>query len=153
MTVKSPNLRAALVRPVLAPVLRRPLPVPRHTGEPRPGSLWPVLAMTAVAIVAAFMADATEEAWPLAVLLATPLLALGLDRLSRAFSNPRPRQARRAHIIADRRPILMRSVIAVAAGRRSRIVARRPRPILITASRPGRTTRRKPRMIVRRRSA
>ena len=151
MTTNHRLLRAALVRPVLAPVLRRPLPPPHRRHEPQPGSLWPVMAMMAVAVNTAFMADTTQEAWPLAVLLATPLLAVGLDRLSCWFVNPAPRQIRprSARIIADRRPVLMRNVIAVPPGRRSRIVARRPRPILITSSSPRRTPNRQPRLIVR----
>jgi hypothetical protein len=74
----------------------------------------------------ACVADFTEEAWPLAILLALPMVALGFDFWQQRQSNaPSPRRA--ARIVADRRPVLLRPVLVVPAGRPKRIIAKLPR--------------------------
>ena len=83
MRALPPRSRPGAVRPPLAPNLLRPLVKRPATPEAKPGSLWPVGLLMLIGFIAACLADATTEAWPLAVLMAVPLAALAADRIGR----------------------------------------------------------------------
>lgn len=90
-------------------------------GQHRPTpSLVPSLLLIAVGLWAAFAAEFTTEAWPLAVVAALPVIGFGVSWFTnrRPTLVKRPRRAGRALI--DRRPLLLRRVIVLPPTRRRR---------------------------------
>lgn len=130
-----PSRERIAARPELAPTRYQPMAARQPRVDVRPGPLWPALLAIAVGVVSAFVADATEEAWPLFVLIAAPALALLLDAMLRLTKMGRRQSVRplrdnhKGRIVADRRPVLLRPVIFVPPGRRARIAGRIPRAL------------------------
>ena len=141
--------------PVIAAILRRPSPRPGHPtpSQANGGRLWPALLLLVIATFVAAVADFTQEAWPLAVLLAIPLVVMGLDACARWNKSPREIPQRTGRIVADLRPVLLRPVLVLPQGREARIVAKPPRRLIQAPSpdirRRSRLTRRQPRLISR----
>lgn len=96
---------------------------------PRGGPLWPFVIIVATALYALVAAEVRgSEGWPLWVLSALPILALGYDAFLRrtGYSGRTGRSSshRRCgcRIRADRRPVLLRPVLLLGEPRPARII-------------------------------
>ena len=126
------RIQRALASPRLHPSLTsrdkpqaKSAPAPVFTGL-APAGLWPMLTFVFAGLYVAQAAEFTTQAWPLAVLLALPVLAL----LWGWWTQPRPVPVtpnREAKTLIDRRPILLQPVLILPPGRPARILARVPR--------------------------
>jgi hypothetical protein len=86
--------------------------------------------MLAVAAFSAAVADFTQEAWPLAVLLGVPVAAFAFDCAGRWWPPRAGIARRRGRILADRRPVLLRPVLVLGDSRPARITAKAARVII-----------------------
>ena len=88
--------------------------------SPPSPSLVPTLLLIAVGLWAAFAAEFTSEAWPLAVVAMLPVIGCVVSW----FMNRRPARSQRprraARTLIDRRPLLLRRVIVLPPSRRRR---------------------------------
>jgi len=128
MTFSSPQHAPGNPRPALAPILKQGPARAAGADLPVRGSLWPFVVLAVIALVAASIADATAEAWPLGVLMLVPVAAVAWDRIGRLSRPPAPLRKRPSRVVRDRRPALLRAVIKVPPGRPGKIVRRRPPP-------------------------
>jgi len=86
----------------------------------------PVTVMMLAGLYAAYAAEFTAQAWPLAVLLALPVAALVFAWMARPIpKQPIPR--RKAKQMIDRRPVLLRPVLVLPPGRPARITGTVPK--------------------------
>jgi hypothetical protein len=140
-TPKAVAIRRAVPPPVIHPSLKRPSearsgraplgPQPKHWAN---GTVLGLLI--AAMVYCASVADFTEEAWPLAILVMLPFTAIGFDAWSARQVYAQPR--RNARLVADRRPVLLRPVLVVPAGRPKRIIAKLPRLLVQIPTPPDR---------------
>lgn len=132
--VTRPRIQRALAPPRLHPSLigrdqlqAKTASAPVSSGAASAG-LWPMLTFVFAGLYVAQAAEFTTQAWPLAVLLALPVLAL----LWGWWVEPRsaPVQTKReAKTLIDRRPILLHPVLILPPGRPVRIVGVVPRKL------------------------
>ena len=139
------GVRALIIRreappPVLHAALKRPLSA-RRASAGTTGSIthrpYVIGLVLAIVVFCGFVADFTQEAWPLAVLMSLPLAAIGFDVWSQARARAAPVR-REPRIVADRRPVLLRPILILAQGRPVRIVAKLPRLLIQLPAQPQR---------------
>jgi len=86
----------------------------------------PMSGMVLAGLYAAYAAEFTAQAWPLAVLLALPVAALVFAWMAKPIpKQPIPR--RKAKQMIDRRPVLLRPVLVLPPGRPARITGTVPK--------------------------
>jgi hypothetical protein len=115
--------------------------LPAAKQEKSPLGLLPVSVMVLAGLYAANAAEFTVEAWPLLVILALPVVALGYAWLAK----PAPVKAvlrRQARTLRDQRPVLLRPVLVIPPGRPARIIGRAPVKLTVVPyRRPNRPAR------------
>lgn len=119
------RLKRATEPPRLHPSLTGTSAAATDAHEKPAFGLLPVSLMVLAGLYAAQAAEFTVEAWPLAVLLALPVLAVIVAWLSKPRA-PKPLPRRQARELIDRRPILLRPVLTIPPRRPPRITGRVP---------------------------
>lgn len=136
-------------RPVLSPVLRQRTRSRQAATSHAPGTLWPLAALLLLMSFTVSKAQAGPDAWPLLLLWAVPILALVAGTLS-GLRRPAPvKPTRSCRIVRERRPVLLRTVIRVPAGRSARIVGRVVHPAELALPRPIEPAGRRPARLIR----